>query len=351
MSNSYFSLAFGIGTVDSSDQLLEVYYPAPAFQPNADAVNKIMATLNLGSGNHALVIDQAQLDTLFDACEEQDANDTGGLQLLQSIGINSDAARKRLVLCVLTTDKAPTTVAEAYLKLQLISLRHCKPHSIDLSGVFALLPNNAWTNEGAIALEELTMRQTQARADGRALTVDSVDKFPKMTDYVVPSGVRIADTRRVRLGAYLGEGTTVMHEGFVNFNAGTEGPGMIEGRISAGVFVGKGSDLGGGCSTMGTLSGGNSVVISIGEECLIGANAGLGFPLGDRCTIEAGLYITAGSIVTLLDDHSNPVSNCKARDLSGKSDLLFRRNSLTGMIECKTNRSAIALNEELHANN
>jgi 2,3,4,5-tetrahydropyridine-2-carboxylate N-succinyltransferase len=172
-----------------------------------------------------------------------------------------------------------------------------------------------------------------------------------MTDYVVPAGVRVADTRRVRLGAYLGEGTTIMHEGFVNFNAGTEGPGMIEGRISAGVFVGRGSDLGGGCSTMGTLSGGNSVVISVGEECLIGANAGIGIPLGDRCTVEAGLYLTAGSVVTLLDDNGQEVSNTKARDLAGKPDLLFRRNSLTGRIECKTNKSAIELNEELHAHN
>ena len=178
-----------------------------------------------------------------------------------------------------------------------------------------------------------------------------VDKFPKMTNYVVPAGVRIAHSARVRLGAYVGEGTTVMHEGFINFNAGTEGPGMIEGRISAGVFVGKGSDLGGGCSTMGTLSGGNDVVISVGENCLIGANAGIGIPLGDRCTVEAGLYLTGGSKVQLLDENRQVVETVKAASLAGKSDLLFRRNSINGAIECLTNKSAIALNEELHAHN
>jgi len=172
-----------------------------------------------------------------------------------------------------------------------------------------------------------------------------------MTNYVVPSGVRIAHTARVRLGAYLGEGTTIMHEGFVNFNAGTEGPGMVEGRISAGVFVGAGSDLGGGCSTMGTLSGGNNVVISVGKGCLIGANAGVGIPLGDRCTIEAGLYITSGSVISVLDDKGQLVKKLKARDLSGKSDLLFRRNSQNGAIEALSNKSAIELNAELHAHN
>ena len=172
-----------------------------------------------------------------------------------------------------------------------------------------------------------------------------------MANYVVPNGVRIAHTARVRLGAYVGEGTTVMHEGFINFNAGTEGTGMIEGRISAGVMVGDGSDLGGSSSTMGTLSGGNNVVISVGKNCLLGANAGLGIPLGDRCTIEAGLYITGGTKVSLLDDKNQLVRTLKASELSGKPDLLFRRNSQTGVVECKANRSAIALNEELHAHN
>jgi len=181
--------------------------------------------------------------------------------------------------------------------------------------------------------------------------VNSVDKFPRMTDYVVPAGVRIAHTARVRLGAYIGEGTTIMHEGFVNFNAGTMGVSMVEGRISAGVVVGDGSDLGGGCSTMGTLSGGGNIIISVGEKCLLGANAGIGIPLGDRCTVEAGLYVTAGTKIQVLDDQKNIVETVKGRDLAGKSDLLFRRDSITGAVQCVTNKSAIALNEELHANN
>ena len=172
-----------------------------------------------------------------------------------------------------------------------------------------------------------------------------------MTDYVVPHGVRIGDASRVRLGAHLGEGTTVMHEGFVNFNAGTLGVSMIEGRISAGVVVGDGSDLGGGSSTMGTLSGGGNIIISVGEQSLLGANAGLGIPLGDRCTIESGLYLTAGSKVKLLDNEGRAVSTVKARELANKDDLLFRRNSVTGEIECLANKSAVALNDELHANN
>jgi 2,3,4,5-tetrahydropyridine-2-carboxylate N-succinyltransferase len=226
-----------------------------------------------------------------------------------------------------------------------------KPHGLKLDGIFGQLPNLAWTNEGAIDLNELSGRQLQARLEGRILEVKSVDKFPQMTDYVVPKGVRIADTARVRLGAYVGEGTTVMHEGFINFNAGTEGTSMIEGRISAGVMVGQGSDLGGGCSTMGTLSGGGNIIISVGENCLIGANSGIGIPLGDRSVVEAGLYITAGTKVALLDDQNTLVEIVKARDLAGKPDLLFRRNSQTGAVECRSNKTAIELNEELHANN
>ena len=172
-----------------------------------------------------------------------------------------------------------------------------------------------------------------------------------MADYVVPQGVRIADTARVRLGAYIGEGTTIMHEGFVNFNAGCEGPNMVEGRISAGVFVDAGSDLGGGSSTMGTLSGGGDMVISIGKDCLLGANAGVGIPLGDRCTVESGLYITAGTKVVILDDHGEVVQQAKARDLANQSGLLFRRNSLSGVVECLTNRSVVELNKILHAHN
>ncbi|MEC8008691.1 MAG: DapH/DapD/GlmU-related protein, partial [Pseudomonadota bacterium] len=260
-------------------------------------------------------------------------------------------ADKAIVASSLADNAPPTSVGDAYLKLHLLSHRLVKPHRTDLSGIFALLPNVAWTDEGAIDLDELPERQLTARLSGKVLEVSSVDKFPKMTNYVVPTGVRIAHSARVRLGAYLGAGTTVMHEGFINFNAGTEGPGMVEGRISAGVMVGKGSDLGGGCSTMGTLSGGGNIIISVGEECLIGANAGLGIPLGDRCTIEAGLFVTAGTKVAVLDDARKIVETVAARDLAGRSDLLFRRNSLSGSVECLTNKTAIELNESLHANN
>ena len=183
------------------------------------------------------------------------------------------------------------------------------------------------------------------------LEVSAIDKFPRMTNYVVPSGVRIAHSARVRLGAYLGEGTTVMHEGFVNFNAGAMGPNMVEGRLSQGVTMDSGSDLGGGASTMGTLSGGGEIVLSIGKDCLVGANAGCGIPLGDRCTIEAGLYITAGTVVQVMDENRNFVKVVKARELSGQSDMLFIRNSQSGAVECRTNKRAIKLNEALHAHN
>src|SRR5690606_25415168 len=233
-----------------------------------------------------------------------------------------------LVATLLANDIGAISVPEAYLKLHLLSHRLVKPHGINLNGIFGVLPNVAWTNQGAVDLNELPERQLQARVNGELLEVSCVDKFPKMTNYVVPKGVRIAHTARVRLGAYLGEGTTIMHEGFVNFNAGTEGPAMIEGRISAGVFVGAGSDLGGGSSTMGTLSGGGNIVISVGKESLIGANAGNGIPLGDRCKVESGLYITAGTKVSVLDENGQQVQVVKARELSGQHGLVFRRNSL-----------------------
>lgn len=344
MSNLY-AFGLGVGTQNQSGQWLEVFYAAPLLSPGADIASAIAESLGDIQGNQAITLNQESLDTLAEALKKTGADTQA--QLARSL----KESQRPVVATVLTEDSAPASVPEGYLKLHLISHRLVKPHGTDLSGLFGTLPNVAWTNQGAIDLEELPERQLQARLGGELLDVDCVDKFPKMTNYVVPTGVRIAHTARVRLGAYIGEGTTIMHEGFVNFNAGTEGPGMIEGRISAGVFVGKGSDLGGGCSTMGTLSGGGNIVISVGDECLLGANAGIGIPLGDRCTVEAGLYITAGTKVVVLDDQGNAVETIKARDLSGKSDLLFRRNSLTGAIECKTNKSAVALNEELHANN
>jgi 2,3,4,5-tetrahydropyridine-2-carboxylate N-succinyltransferase len=242
--------------------------------------------------------------------------------------------------------KPPDGAADAYLRLHLLSHRLVKPHDISMDGIFGALPNVAWTSAGPVDPANLTQVQLKARAAGRPLQVFSLDKFPRMTDYVAPSGVRVADADRVRLGAHLAEGTTVMHEGFVNFNAGTLGHSMVEGRISAGVVVGDGSDVGGGSSIMGTLSGGGSEVISIGERCLLGANAGIGISLGDDCTVEAGLYVTAGTLVTLPDGEV-----VKGRDLSGANGLLFRRNSRTGTVEALPRSGKWAgLNAALHAN-
>lgn len=339
-----YSIGFGIGTCNSAGDWLEVYFPQPLLNPGEAIANVVAETLKTDSGNQTLALDTAQLQPLAEKLAAAGAADQA--QLLQQFS----HSQRPLVAVVLHSDQAPQSVPEAYLKLHLLSHRLVKPHQTKLDGIFGLLPNVAWTNKGAIDLEELPQRQLEARLAGELLEVACVDKFPKMTNYVVPKGVRIAHTARVRLGAYLGEGTTIMHEGFVNFNAGTQGPGMIEGRISAGVFVGAGSDLGGGSSTMGTLSGGGNIVISVGENCLLGANAGIGIPLGDRCTVESGLYITAGTKVALLDDGGKLVEHVKARDLAGKSDLLFRRNSVNGAVECLTNKSAVELNAVLHSN-
>ena len=344
MSNSLFSLAFGVGTQNRQGTWLEVFYAQPLLRPAGELVDAITPLLGYQGGNQAISISTTQAAQLADALKSIDATQHALLTRLAE-------SQRPLVVTLLAEDAALTSTPEAYLKLHLISHRLVKPHGLNLTGIFPLLPNVAWTNQGAVDLAELAERQLEARLKGYLLEVVSVDKFPKMTDYVVPAGVRIADSARIRLGAYVGEGTTVMHEGFINFNAGTEGPGMIEGRVSAGVFVGKGSDLGGGCSTMGTLSGGGNIVISVGEGCLIGANAGIGILLGDRNTVESGLYITAGTKVNLLDEQGEPVKVVKARELAGQTDLLFRRNSLTGAVECKTHKSAIELNEALHAHN
>ena len=247
---------------------------------------------------------------------------------------------------VVDTDVAPTDAVDVYLRLHLLSHRLAKPRTLNLDGAFGLLANVAWTNLGPIAVDQVERVRWEERRSGRILTVHGVDKFPRMTDYVVPSGVRIADADRVRLGAHLSPGTTVMHEGFCNFNAGTLGASMVEGRISAGVVVGDGSDIGGGASIMGTLSGGGKEVVSIGERCLLGANSGIGISLGDECIVEAGLYVTGGTLVKLPD--GNVV---KGRELSGASGLLFRRNSVTGAVEAvQRSGSWGGLNAALHKN-
>jgi 2,3,4,5-tetrahydropyridine-2,6-dicarboxylate N-succinyltransferase len=249
-------------------------------------------------------------------------------------------------LCVAADlDQPPADSADAYLRLHLLSHRLVRPNSMNLDGIFKVLPNVCWTSLGPVAVGEIGAVRQRALARGLHLDVRSVDKFPPMLDYVVPSGVRVADAARVRLGAYLAEGTTVMHEGFINFNAGTLGPAMVEGRISQGVVVGAETDIGGGASIMGTLSGGGTQVISVGQRCLLGANSGLGISLGDDCVIEAGLYLTAGTVVVLPDGRQ-----VKARDLSGQSGLLFRRNSITGSVEAITRPGKWgSLSSDLHA--
>ena len=245
-------------------------------------------------------------------------------------------------------DREIESVIDAYLKLHLLSHKLVLPNSINLDGLFSNLPNIVWTNQGPISIEEIENKLNESKMNKNDLYIRSIDKFPCLTDYIIPKNVRIADARRVRLGAYLSEGTTIMHEGFVNFNAGTLGPAMIEGRISAGVTVGKNSDIGGGASTMGTLSGGNNTKISIGENCLLGANSGIGISLGDNCIVEAGLYITAGTKITLLNgDESKLV---KASEISGIKDMLFLRESTTGKVIAKPNKKTSALNKELHNN-
>jgi 2,3,4,5-tetrahydropyridine-2-carboxylate N-succinyltransferase len=243
-------------------------------------------------------------------------------------------------------DAAPASAGDVYLRLHLLSHRLCLPRTVNLDNAFGLLNNVAWTNLGPVAVDHVDEVRWRVRSSGQFLTVHGLDKFPRMTDYVVPSGVRIADADRVRLGAHLAPGTTVMHEGFVNFNAGTLGRSMVEGRISAGVIVGDGSDIGGGASIMGTLSGGGKDQVTIGERCLLGAEAGIGISLGDECVVEAGLYVTAGTLVKMPDGEV-----VKARQLSGASGLLYRRNSQTGAVEAIPRSVAWeGLNAALHHN-
>ncbi|WP_241249858.1 2,3,4,5-tetrahydropyridine-2,6-dicarboxylate N-succinyltransferase [Rhodococcus sp. X156] len=263
--------------------------------------------------------------------------------------LGTDEARGVEVMGVRTTiadlSAAPIDARDVYLRLHLLSHRLVQPHGVNLDGQFGLLSNVVWTNHGPCAVEGFELTRARLRARG-PVTVYSVDKFPRMVDYVVPSGVRIGDADRVRLGAHLAAGTTVMHEGFVNFNAGTLGSSMVEGRISAGVVVDDGSDVGGGASIMGTLSGGGTETISLGKRCLLGANSGIGISLGDDCVVEAGLYVTAGTKVTGPDGTA-----VKARELSGQNGMLLRRNSVTGAVEVVAREgSGVALNEALHAN-
>ena len=305
-----------------------------------------MTTSAYGTGLATIAADGTVLDTWYPsptlgapAADKPDFADLTG----------EDKARGVQVVVVETViedlSAAPVDTHDMYLRLHLLSHRLVKPHGLNMDGVFGLLANVAWTNFGPCAVTDFEATRLRLRARG-PVTVYGVDKFPRMVDYVLPAGVRIADADRVRLGAHLAAGTTVMHEGFVNFNAGTLGNSMVEGRISAGVVVGEGSDVGGGASIMGTLSGGGKEVISLGERCLIGANAGIGIALGDDCVVEAGLYVTAGTKVTLPDG-----AVVKALNLSGQSGLLFIRNSANGVVEVRPRKGqGIKLNAALHAN-
>ena len=299
-----------------------------------------------GYGISTIAKDGSTLDTYFHqlglGAAEASRDDLASLEGAD----NEREITRKLVKTEIELDKPPTSVADAYLRLHLLSHRLVKPHGLSLEGIFSILNNVIWTSHGPCAIAGFDQVRLKLRAKYGYLAIYGVDKFPRMLDYVLPEGVRIADADRVRLGAYLSPGTTVMHEGFVNFNAGTLGTSMVEGRISAGVVVGDGSDIGGGASIMGTLSGGGKEVISIGKRTLLGANSGLGISLGDDCVLEAGVYLTAGSKVLLPDGKI-----VKARELSGANSLLIRRNSQSGAIEAlNKNGSWGGLNSVLHSN-
>lgn len=306
---------YGLATVDAHENVLDVWFPAPALGEAPENAAAATALTDLEGGDSAR-------------------------------GVRREVRRVEIA----DLQAGPRATDEVWLRLHLLSARLAAPHTISMEGVFGLLTNVVWTSAGPCAIEGFEETRLRLRAAGQHVTVFGVDKFPRMVDYVIPTGVRIADADRVRLGAHLAEGTTVMHEGFVNFNAGTLGASMIEGRISAGVLVGDGSDVGGSASIMGTLSGGGKQTISIGERCLLGANSGLGISLGDDCVVEAGCYVTAGTKVTMTGEDGQP-QVIKALELSGASNVLFRRNSVSGAIEAVPwQADGVALNAALHAN-
>lgn len=340
------SLSVGIGLISSNSagDVIEVFYPSPVRGIQAAEFELITAATELHP-------DRSGYEVLGTSQTKRLSADFRAAGLTDWAKLLEQADNGQWLVCFTFDQTPPANIPEAFLKLHLLSHRLCKPHEQNLDGLFGTLKNLAWTNEGPVDLADLPARRLSARQRGEPLHVMSVDKFPIMANYVVPAGVRLADTARIRLGAYIGEGTTVMHEGFVNFNAGTLGAAMVEGRVSAGVVIGADSDLGGSCSTMGTLSGGGTEIISVGENCLIGANAGIGFPLADGCTIEAGLYVTAGTKVNLLDASGVLVETVKAAQLSKERNLLFRRNSLSGAVEALPQQTQISLNQDLHSNN
>lgn len=346
--------AYGVGvaSVSSSGAVLDTWFP----HVNTDAhllPSAVLATVcgyRSSTDTFELSRDQlreaVELLTPADACVEVDHPNLWTWRALLDGSEPDDDSRSRRIVATFVADLGDDLVDshDAYFRLHLLSHRLIRPHATNLDGIFAVLPTLVWTDSGAYEVDEFADQQLALGRAGRRLHVHGVDKFPPMLDYVVPTGVRVADASRVRLGAHLAEGTVVMHEGFCNFNAGTLGPAMIEGRISAGVVVGPESDVGGGASVMGTLSGGGKETIVIGSGCLVGANAGIGISLGDNCIVEAGLYVTAGTQVRLGDG-----TIVKARELSGRSNLLYRRNSITGTVEALERQpTPIGLNPDLH---
>lgn len=327
----------GLATVTLADAtVLDTWYPHPALgiEPTARKLAEEADLSGSGPGSAELEPAAAAAVLAVDLAHLHDVDPGRGVRVVPVVTLIDDLA------------DPPLDAHDAYLRLHLLSHRLIRPNDASMDGIFGVLSNVAWTSVGPCPVDDFEDFRLRLRATGRVVEVFGVDKFPRMTDYVVPSGVRIANADRVRLGAHLGIGTTVMHEGFVNFNAGTLGTAMVEGRISQGVVVGEGSDIGAGSSLMGTLSGGGKEVVSVGQRCLLGANGGIGISLGDDCAVEAGLYVTAGTVVRLPDGQT-----MKAGALSGRSDLLFRRNSLSGTVEVLfRSRDWGTLNEDLHQN-
>jgi 2,3,4,5-tetrahydropyridine-2-carboxylate N-succinyltransferase len=324
MTESRTAWGWGLASIDAAGNTLDVWYP----------------TLNLGEAPG----EESRTGHAFGSLVHEKADARG--------------VRRIPVFTVSSLDSAISDTADAYLRLHLLSLRLAKPNTLNLDGIFAALNNVVWTNYGPFAVDDFAQRKIDLLgvlgSNQADVNVLSIDKFPRMVDYVVPTGVRIGNADRIRLGAYLSEGTTVMHEGFVNFNAGTLGTSMVEGRVSQGVVVGDGSDIGGGASIMGTLSGGGKHRVSIGEHSLLGANSGIGISLGTHCVVEAGLYVTAGTKVTIIDKAKiaakQPLDIVKGAELSGKDHILFIRNSVSGAIEARSRNTGIALNAQLHTN-
>lgn len=348
------AFAVGVATVGPSGGVLDVRYPHVNLLGSWGTVAVLAEAIGYRSGTQTFTLDNAQIYGAIAALEDLATGDgphpnVDAWKAVAGAAQHDALGGERIVVAAVIDNlyQPPVDEVDAYLRLHLLSHRLVRPHGVNLNGVFGLLNNAVWTNHGPFEPDDFNIRRVALMAEGHDLHVHLVDKFPRMLDYVVPSGVRIADSNRVRLGAHLADGTVVMHEGFCNFNAGTLGHAMVEGRISAGVIIGDHSDVGGGASIMGTLSGGGTEVISVGERCLIGANGGIGISLGDDCIVEAGCYITGGTRITFPDGEV-----VKGRDISGASGLLLRRNSETGQIQAVPRDGAgwEGLNAALHAN-